>query len=125
MNCVALEIDAAGRLADQQHLGLLGELARHDDLLHVAARQRRHGSGGTADAHRIAFDQALGIGADLPEVEQTVADEARIVEPGRDEVLRDRRPGRQPFGEAILGNAGHAAAPACRARRAAGCSRLR
>ena len=65
------DIDALGRLVENQQLGVAGKPARDDDLLLIAARQRRNGNigGGHADgdgALRLVHDAVFEIAADQP-----------------------------------------------------------
>ena len=84
------DVDAAGRLADQQHGRLLRESAGEDELLRVAAGQPpgRTLDRCSADAERL--DQPPGMARDRGTVEDAGPAEGRPVEALQHEIVGDR-----------------------------------
>ena len=82
------DVDAARRLADQQHLGLARHLARQHQLLLVAAGEARRAQAGHARTHVEALHQLGAMRADRRPLEQVVPAERRAA--------RDSRGSRSP-----------------------------
>ena len=98
------DIDAARRLADQQHLGLARHLARQHQLLLVAAGEARRAQAGRARPHVEAFHQRGAMRADRRAVEQVVAAEGRPLLVAQDRRLRRLERRHHALAQAILGH---------------------
>ena len=113
------DVEAAGRLARDQHLVLAPDLPGQDDLLLVAAGERARRGGGGSGADVELLDQRGRVGADRGQLQVDAGGERRPVVGVEDEVLGDRERADEPVLPAVLGDVGDARAQP-RPRRRAG-----
>ena len=99
------DVQAAGRLGDDQQLQRPGQLAGQHDLLLVAAGQRaRGGARATGVRTSNSSTRVLRVARDLAEVEAAARGERRLVVHVEHEVLGDRERADQPVVQAVLGH---------------------
>ena len=104
MNSIEPDVDAAGRLGGDQHLQRPGELPRDDDLLLVAAGQRRHRRLGGLGADVELLDPVVGVRRDRVELEREPAGELVVAVEVEDEVLADAERADEAVVGAVLGD---------------------
>ena len=103
-------VHAPGGLSQHQQLGVLHDLAAHDELLEVASGEGLGFGGRPAALDVKAGDAVLGEALGHLEADEATAEHALAV--GRKEgVLGERQAGDRPPAQALLGHEAHAQGP--------------
>ena len=105
------DVDAAGRLTDQQQRGLFLDLARNDDLLLVAAREVAGGQVWVRRTHVEILHQPGGAGPDRGVVHQRAGLVFRVAVMTEDGVFPGGEIHDQPLDLPVLGDVADARAP--------------
>src|ERR1700722_15695073 len=83
-------VPSPSRLADDERLRLLQDLAAHDELLQIAARQRAGERAWASRFHGISADYFGGIVGRLAGVDEAEAHHVHAVAPGQRAIVRER-----------------------------------
>ena len=76
-------VDPPGRLADDERLGILQDLAAHDELLQVAARERAGERAWAGRLHGIGADHLGGVVRRLRRIDEAEAHHVHAVATGQ------------------------------------------
>ena len=102
------DVDATGRLADQQQVGVAFDLARENDLLLVAARKVLGRQFGVGRAHVETFHLFNGVGLDRGVIHQQAAAIGRVFVIAKRGVFPRLIVHDQTFALAVFGDVGDA-----------------
>ncbi len=104
----AADVEAAGRLIEDQGRQLAAELAGHDRLLLVPTRQRAGRDGRRRRPDVVFGDRLLGPGMDRAVVAHEATRVGRLVVLGQDQVVLERERQDEPESMAVARDEGHA-----------------